>query len=388
VKVLFLTHSYPRRTGDAPGSFLLRLAQALRDEDIEVSVVAPGAPGLAESERLDGIDVRRFRYAPRRYENLAYGGNMAALVRDSWSARMSLVGFLGAEFSEAVAARREVLPDVIHAHWWFPNALVGTWLARLSGLPLVTTLHGSDVRLGRTVGFARPGMRHVLRQSAAVTVVSRWLQEQVRAVDGQTPTTVAPMPVATDLFTPGTGRTADRLLFVGRLNRQKGIETLLRAVAASQAAPSLDVIGDGDLRQPMEALAGTLGIQDRVRFRGALPQQELRDYYRAAAAVVIPSIEEGLGLVGVEAQLCETPVIAFNSGGLTDVVQDQRTGILVQEPTAPALTAAIDGLLSSPDHGAALGAAGRLHALATFAPQSVARRYAEVYRAAREHQPA
>ena len=84
--------------------------------------------------------------------------------------------------------------------------------------------------------------------------------------------------------------------------------------------------------------------------------------------------------MAVEAQLCETPVVAFDSGGLPDVVQHDRTGILVKDRSAAALAAAIRALLERDDLGAALGAAGRLHALATFAPESVARKYADVYR--------
>ena len=68
MKVLFLTHSFPRRAGDAPGSFVLRLATALRGEGIETRVVAPAAPGLAHAESFDDVRVERFRYAPRRYE--------------------------------------------------------------------------------------------------------------------------------------------------------------------------------------------------------------------------------------------------------------------------------------------------------------------------------
>jgi starch synthase len=75
-------------------------------------------------------------------------------------------------------------------------------------------------------------------------------------------------------------------------------------------------------------------------------------------------------------------VIAFDSGGVTDVVRHGSTGILVPPGEPAALAAAVDALLARPDRGAALGQAGRLHALATFAPASVARRYAEIYRAA------
>jgi glycosyltransferase involved in cell wall biosynthesis len=380
---LFLTHSFPRQPGDPPGSFILRLATALRGEGVDVSVVAPAAAGLAERDALDHITVDRFHYAPRRFETLAYTGNMASQVKASWSARVTMLGFLGAEFRSAVRARRAFEPDVVHAHWWFPNGLVGTWLGRMSRRPLVTTLHGSDVRLAKSIAFSRPAFRHVLRNSAVVTAVSRYLAGEAKDVVSAPAPLVAPMPVASELFSPGRERYRDRLLFVGRLNKQKGVSLLLHALGRmTDRSLSLDIVGDGDDRSALQELAGALDLGDRVRWHGALPQPELADFYRTATALVVPSVDEGLGLVAVEAQLCEAPVIAFASGGLPDVVQHDRTGILVDSVDAGALAAALVSLLERDDRGASLGAAARLHALATFAPESVARRYADVYRSA------
>ena len=206
MKVLFLTHSFPREPGDAPGSFILRLATALKGEGIETSIVAPAAPGLEEHARLEDIPVERFRYAPRKYETLAYTGNMASQVQASWSAKVTMLGFLGAEFRSAVRARRDFEPDVVHAHWWFPNGLVGTWLSKMANKPLVTTLHGSDVRLARSIAFSRPAFRHVINNSAQVTAVSRWLASEAQAVVTAPTPTVAPMPVAVDLFSPNGAR--------------------------------------------------------------------------------------------------------------------------------------------------------------------------------------
>ena len=386
MKVLFLTHSFPRYEDDVAGNFLLRLASALGREGVDVRVVAPATAGVADSARLNGTGVKRFHYAPRRYETLAYVGNMAEQVRDSWSARLTMLGFLGAEFRSAVRARREMQPDVVHAHWWFPSGLVGTWLAKLSHTPLVTTLHGSDVRIARSVAVSRPAFRHVLQNSAAITAVSRWLAHEAQALVSSPAATVAPMPVATELFNGGVqgmdARKPNALLFVGRLTKQKGVDLLLQALATLPREISLDVVGDGDERQPLEQLAASLRLDERVRFHGTRGQRELAGYYRSAAALVVPSTDEGLGLVAVEAMMCETPVVAFESGGIPDVVQHERTGLLVSQRSADALADAIARLLQRDDRGAALGAAGRLHALSTFAPESVARRYLEIYRTA------
>jgi glycosyltransferase involved in cell wall biosynthesis len=382
MRILFLAHSFPRHEGDAAGSFLLRLARALRDEGMEIRVVAPAAEGLAAHERFGDVAVDRFRYAPRRYERLAYTGTMAAEVQESWSARIAMLSFLGSEFVSAVSTGRRFHPDLVHAHWWFPGGLVGTWVSGLASVPLVTTMHGSDVRLARSAATARPALRHVLRRSAAITTVSRWLAREVTAILPGISPTVAPMPVDTDLFTPGGTRSSDRLLFVGRLNAQKGIQHLIRALAAMKTPASLDVVGAGPDRDGLVRLAGELGVSSRIQWLGSLPQQALADRYREAAALVVPSIDEGFGLVAVEAQLCATPVVAADSGGLPDIVRHDQTGILVPSADPAALAAALDALLARPDRGRSLGEAGRMHALASFAPESVARRYAEIYRGA------
>jgi len=385
VRVLFLAHSFPRRAGDAAGSFLLRLAQALEAEGIAVQVVAPAAPGVAGAEQFDGVGVARFRYAPRRFERLAYTGTMAQDVRDSWSARLTMLSFLGSEFVSAVRSGRRFQPDLVHAHWWFPGGLVGTWVASMAGVPLITTLHGSDVRLARTVVGARPVFRHVLRHSAAVTAVSNWLAGEAGAVLPNVKPVVAPMPVDTTLFAPGNGRSADRILFVGRLNAQKGVSTLIDALPAVAAPYALDIVGDGPERESLEARARRLGVADRITWHGALPQSSLPPLYQRAAVLVVPSIDEGLGLVAVEGQMCATPVIAANSGGLGDIVRNGQTGVLVPPLDAPALAQAITEMLANPARAAELGAAGRVHALASFAPESAARRYAMLYRSTLEH---
>jgi len=384
MNVLFLAHSYPRFATDPVGSFVLRLAVALRDEDVRVEVVAPAAPGLPSREVLDGIPVRRYRYAPARHEDLAYTGAMRERVRESWSGRLAFGGLLASGALAAARARRRIGAEVVHAHWWLPGGVVGGLVGGLARVPLVTTLHGSDLRIARASVGARRLFARVARRSSALTTVSRWLADEARALVPGLEPIVAPMPVAVDGFPPRTGAPRDRLLYVGKLNEQKGIVPLLRALARMRRRPTLDVVvGVGEDEVNARGLVAELGLADRVRWHPLLEQAALAERYREATALVVPAIDEGLGMTAIESLLSGTPVVAFASGGLTDSVVHHETGLLVPPGDVDALAAALDALLDRDDQGAALGLAGRRRALELFSPAAAARRYAELYRRGR-----
>ena len=377
MRVLFVTHSFPRHAGDTAGAFVLRLAAALGHIGVTVEVLAPSAPKLPAFDSIEGITVRRFRYAPEQWETLAYAGTMAEQVQTSLRGKAVLAGLLA---GGTLAVRRSLsnfAPDVIHAHWWFPSGLMV--LGAMPRQPLVTTMHGSDVRLAAKNRWAPALFRRVMQRSAAVTTVSAFLAGGATAMEPGLAAAIEPMPVNIDLFSPAGGRAKSQFLFVGRLNAQKGIRVLLDAMASTRADTTLDVVGEGPDEPALRTHASALGLATRVRWHGALPQQMLVPLYRSATALVVPSEDEGLGLVAVEAQLCETPVIAFRSGGLTDVIEDGITGILVAAGDSAALATAMDDATTNPVRTAELGKAGRAAALARFAPAAVAARYKAIY---------
>lgn len=389
MRALFITHNYPRYEGDPVGSFVLRLAVALRAEGIEVHVVAPAAPDVPATDVIEGIPVTRFRYAPRRLETLAYTGTMGAQVRQFWKARLAMVGFLGAGYRAVMQVNREFRADVIHAHWWFPGGLVARVVRSRTGTPYVVTMHGSDVRLAAGAPGAGSLFRAVSRRASAMTTVSTWLAAQASRLDPAMHPEVAPMPVVADLFRPGGERDPARLLFVGKLTEQKGLQHLLRAMARMRTKASLDVVGAGRVEDShLRSLAQQLGLADRVTWKPLLTQAELAVCYRNAAIHVIPAIDEGLGLTAVESLLSETPVVAFDSGGVTDVVRPGQTGVLVPPGDAAALAEALDQLLASPAERARLGSEGRAFAMRQFGPAAVASRYAAILRGAQRGQGA
>jgi glycosyltransferase involved in cell wall biosynthesis len=385
LRVVFLAHAFPRTTDDVTGGFLLRLATALRAEGVEVAAVAPAAEGLAAAERLDGIPVRRYRYAPARAQRLAYAGEMHRRAA-SPSGAAALAGLLGAG---ALALRRAAHgADLVHAHWWFPAGVQA--LAARTGLPLVTTLHGTDLRLARSRPAARAACARVLRASARVTAVSGWLAAEAAgfAPDLARPIAVAPMPVDDQAFFPGPpGRPRDELLFVGRLDRQKGAEVALRALAkltGPAAALPLRVVGGGPDEAALRRLAGDLAVAARVRWDGQVPQADLADRYRRAAVLVVPGRDEGFGLVAVEGQLSGAPVVAAASGGLLDVVDDGQTGRTFPPGQPEVLARTVEEVLADPEATARMAATARERAAARFGTAASASAYAAVYAEALE----
>ena len=160
MRVLVLTHNYPRFAGDPAGAFVARLARASQAAGHETRVVAPHVPGTAGHEVDGGVTVTRFRYAPERLERVGYTGS---LHRDALSkplVALALPAYFWRFRRAARRALRDFRPDVVHAHWWVPSGAVAATL----GTPFLVTSHGSDVRLLENVPPARLLARRVLRQ--------------------------------------------------------------------------------------------------------------------------------------------------------------------------------------------------------------------------------
>jgi glycosyltransferase involved in cell wall biosynthesis len=386
VRVLFVTHNIPRFSGDVAGSFVLRLARALVDIGVKVDVIAPGTNELVGDDVVDGIRIRRVRYAADM--TIAYGGTMAEAVASSNRGRLAFAGLFRALRKATLhfldEARRAGEPvDVVHAHWWIP-AGVAVWLSRFgkSGSPpYIVTMHGSDVRLAQKITLAHPLMRRVLGRAALVTAVSRWLCATAMRIAPQVEMRVGSMPVDDTQFVPDASYVRHRsVLFVGRLNAQKGIADLMDALSRPcLAGVLLDIVGDGPDAHALREREAALGLGTRVTWHGRLPATALLPLYRSCGVVAIPSREEGLGLVAVEAQLCATPVVAYASGGLTDVVMPEHGGVLAPTGDIDALAQSIARVLDDPARAAHDGERARHAMLQRFSPSAVAGQYVQWY---------
>ncbi len=303
--------------------------------------------------------------------------------------------------------------DVIHSHYWLAGQ-VG-WLARDRwGVPLVHSAHtlAKVKNAGLAAGDAPEPAIRVAGEQQVVAEADRLVAStdaeagQLVRLYGAEPDRVAVVPPGVDLDTyrPGDGLAARRriglpadadvLLFVGRIQRLKAPDILLRAAALlrerrGQRAGGLIclVVGGasgsgGDEPARLRALADSLGMAEAVRFVAPCPAVELRDYYLAADLTVVPSHTESFGLVALESQACGTPVVAARVGGLSTAVRDSVSGVLVDGHDPAGYAAVLDRLLAEPGHRAVLSDGAVRHARG-FAWQRTAERLLAVYQAAR-----
>ncbi len=387
-RVVTLAHVFPRTPDDSMGAFLLHLADALAAHRIASDVIAPHAPNLADAETIGAARVHRFHYAPARWERLAYAGTMHEFVARGIGYQLLFACFTAAFLAKTLRIILAVRPHILHAHWWLPDGLVGALASLVTRVPLVITTHGTDVEMLRRTRWAIPLARFTFSRARVITCGSMYLRDQLLALRVADPARVCVMPMPVNpqftvhnLQSPITNCPWS-VLTVARLTAQKSIDTLIDAIARLPNA-RLTVIGDGPERAALEQQARALKIQERVEFLGALPQEELPRHYAACSVFALPSLREGMGLVFAEALLCGAPVIAAHSGGVTDIVKNGETGLLVPERDAPALANAIEQLLTDRTLASRLAANGAALVRERYLREPVARQFAEVYERAR-----
>lgn len=258
-----------------------------------------------------------------------------------------------------------VAPDVVHAQFGWSGRDVGETCARL-GLPLVVTFHGSDVtvypdrrkreRLSPLVRSRHNRYQHLFPFVTRALVVSEFVRKRLRDRGYMGEIHTVPVGVRLDRFPHRPPRTRGRieLLFVGRLIPRKGLATLLRAMTLlpkRHASTTLTVVGDGPQRTSMPALAGSLGISDRVRFRGAQTRSQVQGALWHADLLVLPSETqpdgeaETLGLVLLEAMATGLQVLATDCGGMREALPPEFRREIVPEGNPVALAERLSDLL-------------------------------------------
>jgi glycosyltransferase involved in cell wall biosynthesis len=326
------------------------------------------------------VRVHRFRYFPRRWEDLADGAILENLKsrRSRW---LQVVPFIIAETVSLRRIVRQVDPDVLHVHWIIPQGVAALLGGRRRPM-LVTTLGGDIYGLRDPV--SRRVIAAVLRRSAAVTTMNGEMRDRLIEL-GARPDAVSVLPMGADVegirnAAAGVEAVPGRILFVGRLVEKKGVPNLFEALRGlDPAAFTLHVVGDGPLRDALERDAAGMP----VTFLGALHRSELAREYAAASVVVFPSVpassgdQDGLPVALLEALAAGRPVIASDLPGLRDAVVDGRSGLLFPAGDSASLLTSLRRIIADPELAAELGRGAAVRA-EEFSVRSIGDRYLDV----------
>lgn len=284
--------------------------------------------------------------------------------------------------------------DVIHCHDVYPSGYVAALCKPSIAAPLVITSHGGDVREGN-VRITKPGVRerHILAVRAADALVSiaPFTEEGFRRLYPDAPRIVT-IPNGIDLepferpaqrptsLGPRV-REGEYALFLGRLSRRKGVDVMLRALARLAASNHVQLVvaGTGEERPELELLARELGVGERVRFVGRVEGEAKIYLLRNALFTVMPSrVWEAFPLVVLESFAAAKPIVGSRIPGIRDLVEEQKTGLLVAEEDSAHLADAMRRLFESRSTVQQMGAAAKQR-VDGYSWDSIARRHLDLY---------
>ena len=357
MRLLVFSNLWPSSEAQTHGSFVQERTLRLRDRiGCELRVIHPlpryprmsgdslaaRCSRLPARERIDGIDIEypRYWHVPR------FGTNRQAdrMLRGSRATFRRLF--------------EEFRPDVIDAHYLYPDASAAIRLANEVGVPCVATARGSDVNRLPDFVAVRRRLREDLPKAAKLVCVSSALADRLSELSGVERTAIEVIPNGVDLDRFRLGEDDEsRIVSLARLLGVKRVDTIIRALALEPRLPDFVSIGGGPERASLEALARELGVEERVRFLGELDREAVARELSRGGVLAFPSAHEGWPNAVMEAMACGLSVVASAVGGIPEIVAEAGTLLepsATPEAWARALLVASEARLESqePRHGA------------------------------------
>lgn len=367
LRVAVLTTSYPISPGSTSGVFVARLLGAMPDT-VSITVITPASRTASTTTSQEtNLQVRDIRYAPNTWQRLAHepGGLPVALQKEPWLRVLAPVLVFALAFGTLREARSHHL---IHANWAFNGCIAGL-TGLLTGRPVLTSLRGVDVSRAKKSWFAKLSLSLAIGLSRTIVAVSTDMAEWLRGAYPEAARKIVVVEngvdvsffAAYDVHRSRVPHATPVLVCGGNLIPRKGHSVLLRALSRCVAYRwKLQLAGDGSERSELVRLAGELDLMDRIEFLGELPPEAMPAFLANADLFVLPSFSEGRSNALLEAMAAGIPVVASSINGVTELVEDGRTGRTFPPGNYHALATVILTLLQNTSTLAQLGDAAHL----------------------------
>lgn len=353
-RILLINYEYPP-IGGGGGNATRHIAHELAKMGHQPFVLTAAWGGLPLTEYTQGVTLRRIP-ALRRHADRCSVLEMLAFV-------------VTAMLTAPIWARRWKV-EIAIVFFTVPCGPVGWLLKLLLKIPYCLSLQGGDVpgfdpgRLYRHHIIAGPAIKYLWRNASAVIANSNGLADLARSFDKLTQIDVIPAGANVIGIAPKSNYISHQhldILFVGRFVRQKGLDILFEALGMidPHLGWRLLMVGDGPERETLTAQAKRLNIEDRITLKGWTTRSILPSIYRDADIFVLPSRDEGMANVLLEAMAAGLPVIGTDVAGTSEVIINNKTGLLVPPENADALASAIINLIDNSSRRETFGRAAR-----------------------------
>jgi glycosyltransferase involved in cell wall biosynthesis len=367
MRILMINSEYPPIGGGA-GNATENLARCLTGMGHQVRVLTAHYGSLPFLEQHGDVSVYRILAARRRADR---------------SNAFEQLAFIAAASGRAPGLVRQFRPEVVLAFFGMPSG-AAAWLLKASfRIPYVVSLRGGDVPGFRPYDFRTyhkligPLLRLIWHAASAVVANSNGLRDLARAFEPSIAVPVVPNGVDLARYVPGVRAWSPvRLMSVGRLVYQKGLDLGLRSLADLKDLHwEWIIVGDGPQVDALRALSGELGLEERIRFTGWLSHDQLLEWYHQANMFLFPSRHEGMPNAVLEAMASGLPVIATRIAGNEELVAHGETGILVNPEDVDGLRIGLRRLMTDESARRRMGEASRRRVEDHYSWDRAARQY-------------
>ena len=361
--ILVTATTFPRWENDTEPNFVFVLSRLLASHGHKVVALVPHFYRARKYEVMDNVKVYRFSYFfPSGLQKLCYEGGIFGNLKKHKIAVIQLPFLALFEFFNMARIIKKEKIDVIHAHWILPQGFLACLCRKLFKVPYIATAHAGDIFPLKS-RFFRYFTSLAVKNSDFCTANSSYTKKELEKISGEKSIEVIPMGVDLRLFGSKNenaglrkkfGIKKEFILSVGRLAEKKGIKYLVMAmenIIKKFPEARLVIVGDGPERGNLETLVKNIGLGGNIIFAGKISNRNLPEFYATADLFVGPSIvtengdTEGLGVVFLEALASGTCVIGSNVGGIPDIIEHNRTGLLARQKDVKQLSDSITKLL-------------------------------------------